>query len=802
MIKTSIYDFFDKGKYYYYEAESLSKHKLKDEIILDSILVNAPSKANDLQIKTNLKPYLIDHTNPSDLDYKREDFTIEKANIIYSKESNTAFNRNPKYSKERIVYSWNIFNALSNLEKLKEKDYLNKDLKYNIHKYKQSLKNLAQDLENFFFYQKGLIHEKNNKYENQIVIPVYDNISVDSQELLLSKFKNRNKTSLLWRSISTYLGVENEISKYDLKDNDEIVIVDRHNNNLLFTKLLLVYNDKEHRLIPVHKSFRDSYNHSNGEYYGTQMNKFDNIKFNSYIETLYYPQKGKFPEQTNDGWKLTEINEINKNLHVNKLPFEDTSQIKLVILTDKNIFYNYSRIPSHYGNSNTIAKGASVFSQLKSVGKIPYYDHCEALHIVYQKGSEDMNTVEYFTLIEENDRAEGGKIIHGKINSDLSIDKGNNYAQFLFRIGNKDDKAPLKVNKQYFNITELLSKWQLTLKPTMSPGQGRAQIIISCKNNVYNTSKTNKPFDEVQLDWDNLEDSNDTVASLREKLPKAFPPPINMVNSYSTDYNNSVLRENIIRFNNGQKVWGFEINKTKWPYRDENSIKRFQRTNYFGNEDGHRYPNLGVNSKEIIHEFLTNLANNPIANLKTIAWTYQGRSQEYFNRIIDQTLNHVLNLELSAVEASLLINLLEDEPDDDLIVVFKACLKKFRRSNSGFNNWMRCLYQLLMYHEFISSEKITNDECISMMKCLIDIHKDAEDKGKPIISNNALRSMLFLLKRRKVFPGFCKKDAKDGLYYNITALLPSFERDPNYPLIVTIIGFLDGYGSIEGIPLD
>lgn len=790
MIKTSIYDFFANGKYYYYEFDNLSKHHLKNEIILDNILINWPSQSNELKSNTNLKPYLIDHTNPSKLDYREIDFSLENANARYYK--------NATYDKQRFAYRWNIFNALSNLDNFKSY-------------YKQSVKYLSQDLENYFNYQKGTIKEKNTIKEDQIVIPVFDNISVESQELLLSKFKNRNKTNLLWRSISSYLGLQNEINQYNLKENDEIVVVDRHKNNLLFTKLSLVFNETEKRLIPAHKRFKDSYNIVNKEYYQYLISRSIESTFNSYNETLYYPLEGKFPEFKNGNWGLTEINKVPKKLTFQNSNFNFSNKIKLLIILDKNVFYQSTSVPVIYGENNTVAKGASAFSQLKSEGKIPYYDHCEALHIVYQKGNEGMNTVEYFTLIEENDRAEGGKIIQGKINNDLSIDKGSNYAQFLFRIGNKDDNAPLKANKQYFNIDELLNKWQLSLNPSMSPGQGRTQITISCKNNINSGSKSDKPFEPVELDWNNLEDSKYTVAILRDEIPKAFPPPINMVNSFSTDYVSTGLRESIIRFNNGQKVWRFEINKTKWPHQYENTIERFQRTNFFGNEEGHRLPNIGPNSKEILHEFLTNLANDSSNNLRTIAWTYQGRSQKYFSKIIDQTLNNVSNLDLKNEEASLLANLLEDEPNDDLVIVFKACLKKFRRSNNGFNNWLRFLYQILMYHEFISSDKISNEECITMMDYLIDIYIEADKNGQPIISNNALRSILFLLKRRKVFPQFCKKDASDGLYYKISALLPEekpispfryIHSNPNYALIKTIIDFLDGSGKLEGIPLD
>lgn len=89
-----------------------------------------------------------------------------------------------------------------------------------------------------------------------------------------------------------------------------------------------------------------------------------------------------------------------------------------------------------------------------------------------------------------------------------------------------------------------------------------------------------------------------------------------------------------------------------------------------------------------------------------------------------------------------------------------------------------------------------------MMNYLVEIYTIATYEETPVIANNALRAMLFLLKRRQVFPTFCKQDAADGLYYKIVALQPDNKSDSNYDLINTIIGFLKGYGSLAGIPLN
>lgn len=779
MSKTGIYDFFSINKYYCYESTTFEKNKLIAQYELDSILINESSGIDTITTSNNLKPYLIDHMNPSTLDYNEKDFIYDEANIQSIKDMG--------YKKNRVAYSWNMFNCLLNMNKLLTPT---------------SIANLSIDLENYFNYQKGVIQDKSISKEDCIVIPVYDNLNVDAQELILSKFKDRNKTNLLWRSVAACLGIQDKYSKYNLKDNDEIIIIDRHGKTILFTKITLVYEKNENRLIPSHKSFKDSYNNNNIDYYQTKIiNSYKTI-IRDYWEALYYPQKKVFPILINDKWELSNNTKPEQFSMLNEIPFSDISNVKMILILDKSIKNTFSNIPVHYAENNIIAKGSAIFSQLKSEGMIPYFDHCDGLHMVYQKDNNGYRTIEYTTLIEENDRAEGGKIIQGKINDKFSIDKGNKFARFLIRIGTNDIKAQLKVLKQDFNENKLLTKWQLSLNPSMSPGQGRAQIIITCKSKKDNISEKEKPFHEVMLDWSKLQDSPDTIESLRKKLPKAFPPPINMVRSESKENINYILRNRIIHFISGKRKYIFDINNTKWPYKKENNIKRFQRTNYFGNEEGYRYPNLGEDTNIIIHNFLTKLAENSKVYLKTIAWTYQGRSQKYFNKIIDETLQDVSQQRLSPVQASLLVNLLEDSTEKDLILVFKACLKKFEQSYVKNNNWLRCIYQLLMYHEFVSSSEITDKECENMMNLLIRIYSHSNSSGEWVISNNCLRAILFLLKRRQVAPQFCKKDSNDGLYDKIKSLLPYDKYHKDYDLIKTIIGFLDGDGSLAGIPLD
>ena len=786
MIRTAVYDFFGSNKYYFYESSDDGLPSLKNQLDFDSIMVNIP-------LSNNLKPYLIDHNNPNTEDFKKEYFNINYANLKYS--NNPSVKGIEQYFSSTISYRWNIFNALSHYNNLT----------------KSSKKNLAEDLENYLNYQKGIIKERFNNIETNIVIPVHDDLTVEAQELLLSKFKDRDKTTLLWKSVAAYLATRDKVLKYNLQDNDKIVIIDRAESKCIHTQLTLVKEKDEKHLIPMHKSYSDPYGNINDNYYEDTEFLYDSHKIKTYVQALHHPNTGKFPSEGYLGeWTIKDVKEKNKMVHLNHYNSED----KLIILIDNNLSidtfsqnHNIIKLPE-----TLVSRGAFAFIKIKKEGKIPYFDHCDGLHMVYQKTENGRTSLEYSTLIDENDRAEGGKIIEGAVNDDLFIAKNSNLVDFLLRIGTKDRSGKLKELKQTFDIESLKHKCPISIKPYMTPGQGRAKVVITCEKygNIYGIEE--KPFDQVLLDWKKLEDSNETVESMEAKLPKSFPPPMALV---KTRFNREPLiikQENIkgsfINYIRYGKIAGLDLNETRWPNKDKNTVERFQRTNIFGNEENYRIPYLGPDTEDILTQFFNKLADNcfkgKIPNesiLLIIAWTYQGKSQGYFNPIIDYVINEIKHMRLTQAESSLLVNLLEDnKDDDDLIIVFKSCLRKFKSSKQRVNQWMRCLYQLLMYHEFISSPKITNEECIDMMEQLIIIYKDSYEKGKANNSNYALRSMLFLLKRRIVFPEFCKEGADDGLFYKIINLKTQNTKDAG--LLKTIIEFLKNNGSLSGIPLN
>jgi len=253
-------------------------------------------------------------------------------------------------------------------------------------------------------------------------------------------------------------------------------------------------------------------------------------------------------------------------------------------------------------------------------------------------------------------------------------------------------------------------------------------------------------------------------------------------------------------------LWSIpNINKSKWPNRGCKGVERFQRTNFFGNEDGFRFPFANAWKNELLESFLKKLASDYLkyktdkdkigSIITTIAWTYQGKSQDYFNNIIKEILYDVEKGKTNAQKLTLCINLLES--DENLIRVFRACLNKLAYSFANVSNWMRCLYQILMYNEFICSQKISLRECAKMMNSLCYCY--SFNKDKPVVSDYILRSILFLLKRRKVDPLFCRKESEDGLYQRIVGLDTSGKNKESHN---NIIKFLDGEGTLKGIPID
>ncbi len=771
MFRVGVYDIFGKSKYNYFEEINKTEMVEKRTIRLREVLVNKT-------VVKNAKPYLIDFKNPNRQDFKWSKYkSIQASNRVGIVQNDIVF-----------------FHEL--LEKLikYEKQYSSRIGFTNEY--------IGQNLENYFSYQKCIIKEKTKITEDEIIIPVVDNLSVDSQELLLNKFGNRNSTTLLWRSVAACIGDEEYINSLDLKDGDDILVVDTYKNKILFSKITL--KEFEGRLIPSHKSFYDSFGSINKEYYQEFSN--ENLLYNykdnelqQYLDLVYGHSKKIVPIKVNGKWELKRV-EPKRNVDVETYPSDQIlDNAKLILILDSRINIwernSYKNPVIRYCKSDTISKGCSRFSIRTKNEIICYYDQCDGMHIVVQKQSKGNIDIDYVTLIKGTDSAIGGQVIHGEVNEDLAIKKGENMAEFLLRIGSDDRDGKLKSLIQIFSDENLDQSCNLRLEPSMKPGQGRARVLITCITNLKR-----KPFDQVSLDWDRLNDTDKTVNSIQADIPKAYPPPVALVES-NKNIGASVYFGIKDFINHNQRKINWELNKTKWPNKDKKGVERFQRTNLFGNKENFRLPSVNREERELIIEFLeilkTRYEENPKQDIfKLIAWTYQGKSQGYFNDIIEDNLESVKSgNNIDAVQASFFANILEDE--EDLIIVFRAVIRRLKKSYSGITNWLRCLYQILMYFEFISSKNISDGESYEMIELLCGAAiNNTEHKNT---YNYILRSILFMLKRRRVDPNFCKKD-NDYFHYQLIVDLPKTNKTNN-ALHKVIKEFLDENGTLEGIPL-
>ncbi len=760
MFRVGIYDLFGTKRYSLCDFDEENNYKILNSytVPLNTILINE-------KINSNSKPYLLDNKYV-DIDYNSFNLLLE----------NNKLNNNI-VSLDKMLLSLILKN-------------LDLQLGDNLKDYFEYQKGLLRKI----FIDKGIINHKSRKLEDEVVIPVFDNLNEEKQELLLSKFGNRTNTSLLWRSIAACLGAESLFEKYNIRDKDSILIVDSVNKAIIVTKLDMSENDD--RLIPCHKSYLDSYDKFNKDYY----QKYENtnyIKFSSkekYEDNYKKTNIKKIPYKNSKGlWELTEIKNLDTQKYSISIPVQN--KVKLILVVCENVEIKYNKNIVKYCDLNTIKKGSLVYAKRIKNGEIAYYDQCDGLHIVSQNKKNEYDAdLHYSTLIEGNDKAPGGKEIIGKINKDLFIKKGDNSFKFFIRMGNKDTNGELKVLEQIFGEDGLTEKCNLILKPRMKPGQGRAIIDIEC-----DTYQEIKPFEKVKLDWSKLSDSNNTIDSMMASRPLSFPPPMGRVKA-----NNGLttkVRYDIIKYLNG---WGPpELNRPKWPNRDSKTTDRFQRVNIFGNEPNYRLPSsLGENGK-IVKDFLIKLNTDYLETknssfLKAIAWTYQGKSQGYFNQIIDYMLSIINKNIMGAIEASFYTNMIED--NSDLIKVYKACYNKISHNYDGITNYLRCLYQILMNYEFIYLKSISNKDCILLMKHLSNIYINKIDN--PMTSKYALLSILFLLKRRQVYPGFCRKDNGDDLYEHVIESLNTRSTSENEKLSEIIKEFIDGKGSIEGIPLE
>lgn len=665
------------------------------------------------------------------------------------------------------------------------------------------------------------------------ILLVPDALPLESQQRLLACF-GRNKTRLLWHSIAVSLGNEEYLGKCD--DEAKVAIVDEFSNIGLFTsKIGIKFEDG--RAIPCHKIYKRADGKISSWFLARQEEEIhraliSNVKYDR-LKAAYRLHKESDYVDIDKLSGLPVKRKVWTSSHLYPVKIQNAA---LVISSVRANVFGLLRKDIEFkcdiGESGFA--GALKFFEYVRDGQVPYYDECESFSVICQNEKEE---IEYFELIKANPYLPGGIVTKGEEIDNLCILKGSKNAQFNFHLGNiNNNDAQLRHYIQEFPIEEPLEENRaLLLSASVIPGQGYAEVLIEDNN-------TEKLFPPIELDWKHMElafkDGEKVTKTYLEKhLERSFPPDVPpVISKYAVESTSASLATELYALASLDLRYGMFYNQSTWPYiNDKNKgIERFVRQNVFGSyskKKGHEYsfPKVSrISNQDYINTFneIAKIYNGDKPNkqiglyfmgnnaqiVRFLAWSYlrydlDGTLLPQLTKATNKVIKHLEQKDgyaCPASYASYLANMIVIQEEFER--VFQVFYRALKYKNGGVSNWCRAMYQILMYTPFIYSESdIIAKYVVPCMRELVKRLADEIDNRKWKAVDNILRAMLYLLRRRVIDKSFCKRGSSDGLYdIAMGALINARKGIRNdrflHDTIETIIKYMDGAGTLDGIP--
>lgn len=684
----------------------------------------------------------------------------------------------------------------------------------------------TEDLRAYFKYQNVLL-QGNESAVDQTIILVPDNYDQKMQECILSTIdRPREKTRLLWRSVAACLGAKEKLLCAGAKEGSRVSVIDIQAETISISSLTMERDGSE--LVPARKAFfhgnrehnpvrydahLKNYPLNNGKL--TDCTSFLNIDkdfwrcaYNRYnLKNCLLPDHG--------AWVFRDIPERRQTYMFNSFIFNYTD---FIIVTRP--IANLQGVPEHrcrvlYASpeQDFLADGAAAFVEAYAKDAPTYFDEVEELSLIIQ--DEVQETIVPKVLIPGDAWCRGGKEIVGEINRDCYLERENSKLRLYMGIGEITEQSPLNFCEHDF-YKELPHKQQLTLKPSMIPGQGFARILVEA-GSIIPQVEINSAMDIAKEE----DGSNTTLKSMVLKIKRSFPVdfpaveaniPINVrkLNDYMNDgwlWDSSMLAQS--RFPNANI-----------PLMDLDSpLDRFKRENVFGNEAGHTLPQQVSQNK--IEEFFNKLhsdykkacrtGNDDLRRdvIRLVAWTYQAK-EPGFQVIINDTLQRLKDQQsMSQQEFTICANMLSTpEQQKSFLNYFIAHAKKQIDSGNGkitkVDNWLRALSELLTYNKDCL-KTVDTKICNRIAELLLEILKVYIEGNKaPQYVKYVIKSLLFLLKRRKNDRDFLRTgmlyQKMNDFFEEINSSL-IYRRKAWLELSKHFQEFLNGNGTLDGIPV-
>ncbi|MCQ2402920.1 MAG: hypothetical protein MJ202_04255 [Lentisphaeria bacterium] len=689
-----------------------------------------------------------------------------------------------------------------------------------------------QALSDFFAQVQGqVLHQQSEADWNIIVVP--DHYDAEAQEILLQQCHlSRVKTLLLWRSVAACIGQENQLVLQGATEDMTIVIVDYRNTGTNISRLRLK-NDRG-RLVPQRRSYsmhrKEDFTEANSQ--KRRKPRFDvlDAEEEKFARHLYGLRQECLPIFSSGKWQMkkTQFTFPTFDLSENFLPQNDFVTVADSCPITQSGWKKHRILQNFSDECDYIALGAARFAIRNANGLPTYFDGREALWIIVQDQFKE--TIGREKLIEENEFCRGGEKYVGSPIVDKFYVEGGSNIEFLLQSGNAYTN-PLKKLIQTFEFS-IGQRQNLTLYPSMTVGQGMAQVRV-----------TGEPLlkEEVKLDFLKMAPTSETLVSLNQRLKRSFPADIPQVCandrlwSKIVDKVNSYL-ENYILPSGG---W---FAQTEFPFRkDSDLIKRMQRENVFGTDPLCRVPaSLSPRAQYKLYaklakdynyyKYVCQTPDDAFHNdrqakrllnqiIRLIAWTYQS-DNPLFNNIKDEIFAHLYeaseNSKFSLLPQEYTFCAHFSNASHDFQLYTQAIINlQESRGTDRINNWLRGYYALLSLNNN-ALENISTEQCLEISEYLYEIViKNITPVCHSTVITNALRVMLFLLRRRRYDRTFLAKGSERCQAWlnclNAITLPPenmdilSFAHHPCLPQSLldcckSLKDFLNNEGTLEGIP--
>jgi len=395
-------------------------------------------------------------------------------------------------------------------------------------------------------------------------------------------------------------------------------------------------------------------------------------------------------------------------------------------------------------------------------------------------------------------------------------------------MGDATADAPLKIKRHEFNRS-LEDDHAIDLVSRVTPGQGMAVVTVM------------SDFLQEPIELDFLRDMTDkgkggrrlTMATLEDEMERSFPPD-------SPD----VVADDGLWANIRKKVEFYTADeappdgrwfaKANWLYpsgtslpHGANPLERLRRRNVFGNDPERRIPQqshaYSVFGKQAdcfdFKAFFAKLAKDYEAAsysqdevARLIAWTYQA-DYPAFKRIRKQVVKKVLDYATGKSanaplfqEMTLCANLCTSPNEWSLCL--NAIWYRIKDYTNNVSHDFYLLYNLLQFHPTIIWDARTQKNNLRIEEsCWILVQHipywyQKHQYGKVTIGY-ILKSLLYFLRCRR-FDGkvFLTKERDTDHYEIISECLKSPVHSSQEELRKRVLEYLNGRGTIDGLPVD